>query len=73
MEVETSVLLRITTLTVYDAVLRAVLAHDNYGFAFEVNVTVAIPGVNTISDDNGITVVGIVDCRLNRLVLFRNQ
>ena len=68
MEIETAVGLVSRAITIDNAIFRAVLTANRYGFSAEIDVAVALAGVDTVRNYNRIAVISGIDTSLNGCV-----
>jgi len=69
LEYKSPMIFSFCTVAVNYAIFWAIFAAHRNRSAEKVNISVAIAGINTVSDKNRITVIGIVDGRLNVIKL----
>jgi hypothetical protein len=70
-EVKPQVLVAIAALAVDNTVSGAILAAEGNGLAFEINIPVAVAAVGPVSNKNRITIVGIINRRLDVVEIRR--
>jgi hypothetical protein len=72
-KIKSSMRLRITTLTVDYAILRAVFAFDSNRLAPKIQIAIALACVRTVSHNNYPSIHNPVDCFLNSGKVIRNK